>query len=387
MSSIITNQNNLTSTSNSRSEKSKAKKPKTKKSEVAKTDTLDADNVVSSPVEDNTSCAVSNETTSTSTSTDAKCVSVDATVVATADAPVVATADAPNVATADAPNVATADAPVVATADATTPVEVSSPVPNVWQLRQQVKDAAEALEKANKLNAILTAKLNKQSAASRAVAPAAPVTSATPASSPSAAPASTAATAATTDSSDGFTLVQGKHRDNKKPFHKKAESASPTQAPHVSAMSGVALGAKKAYVAKNAYKAPTDEEIARRERRSNAFNLAQDTVVSECIDVFKGKQTDEINTNLQYMTNYRRTLVVKFSSDDVCVEVENEKFVFSRTQFLDNRHFQNKVRGLTDKLVPNAWIRFFPGRDEGTYCIGVQKRKEQSNSNQYAHAT
>ena len=365
MSSIIMNQDNLTSTNNLRSEKSAAKKPKTKKSDViktvtpesnvVKTDTLES-NVVPSLVEDNIDSVVSDETNNNITN----CDSIT-----------------PPVSGDNTNDTADLNADLNADLDAQNNMVAEVPVLNVWQLRQQVKDAAEALDKANKLNADLMAKLNKQSnyvpkvITKNTSAP--PTTPATPA---------TPAILSNSHDSDGFTLVQRKQYV-KKPFQNKVQvegaKKTDTSVNHNSTNSNASsagTGVKKSYVSKPVYKSPSAEDVAYRARKGIAFDIAQNTVIAECIDVFKGKPTDDINTGLQYINNYRRTLIVKYESDDVCVEVENEKFVFSRTQFLENRFFQNKVRDLTNVLVPDAWIRFFPGRDERTFCMGVQKRKE-----------
>jgi hypothetical protein len=353
MSSIIMNQDNLTSTSNLRSEKSAAKKRKTKKSEIVKSVTMESD-VVSSLDENNISSVVSVEPNNTVTN----CDSITAPVSQD-----------------DTNDIADLNA----NTSAQTILVAEAPVLNVWQLRQQVKDAAEALDKANKLNAALMAKLNEQSnyvpkvITKNTSAP--PTTPATPA---------TPAILSNSHDSDGFTLVQRK-QNVKKPFQNKVQvggaKKTDTSVNHNSTNSNAASSAttsasKKSYVSKPVYKSPSAEDIAYRARKGIAFDTAQNTVIAECINVFKGKPTDDINTGLQHIKDYRRTLIVRYDSDDVCVEVEDEKFVFSRTQFLMNRFFQNKVRDLTNELVPDAWIRFFPGRDEGTFCMGVQKRNE-----------
>jgi len=57
------------------------------------------------------------------------------------------------------------------------------------------------------------------------------------------------------------------------------------------------------------------------------------------------------------------------------VEMGDDKFQFSRIQFIEDRTFQYKVRERFDQIIPEAWINFFPGRKEGTYCIGLACRK------------
>ena len=126
----------------------------------------------------------------------------------------------------------------------------------------------------------------------------------------------------------------------------------------------------------------TPEEKLYRECKNKAFEIAQNQVISECTGTLSSKLREEINTGLQYTINYRRTLVVRYDNDSVVAEVEGEKdvegekFEYSRIRFLENKHFQNNVREKFEKLVPLAWVRFFPGRDENTFCIGLQKRRD-----------
>ena len=231
--------------------------------------------------------------------------------------------------------------------------ETNVPVVNIWELRQQVKDAADALEKANKMNHDLSKLINSVS------------------------PVVTTNNSDET-SSDGFKVFSRKKfvkKPYQKTYHKNDQFAvnkttSPTN-------TTLASGPPKTYVAKYANNNKSAQDFAYRESKRKAFKIAQDIVIEECVKLFKGKTADDINTGLQYMTSYKRTVFLKFESDIVCVDVDGEKFEFSRIQFLGNRYFQKNVRDLTDVLIPDAWLRFFPGREEGTYCIGVYKRKEQ----------
>jgi hypothetical protein len=118
------------------------------------------------------------------------------------------------------------------------------------------------------------------------------------------------------------------------------------------------------------------EEKLFREEKTKAFNLAQDTAIKMCVDCCNSKVREEVNSSISYEMNYRRILVMDITEDDIVVDVEGNKHVYSLRRFLENRYFQNNVREEYVKLLPEAWIRFFVGRDEGTFCIGIQKKKE-----------
>ena len=117
------------------------------------------------------------------------------------------------------------------------------------------------------------------------------------------------------------------------------------------------------------------EEKKLREEKTMAFNLAQDAAIKKCVDRCNPKVRDDINGCLSYEVNYKRTLVMDITDDDIVVEVNNNKHVYSLKRFLENRYFQNKLRDEYTSVLPDAWIRLFPGRDEGTFCIGIQRRK------------
>lgn len=117
------------------------------------------------------------------------------------------------------------------------------------------------------------------------------------------------------------------------------------------------------------------EEKKLRDEKTMAFNLAQDTAIKKCVDRCNPKVRDDINGCLSYEVNYRRTLVMDITDDDIVVEVNGNKHVYSLKRFLENRYFQNKLRDEYTSVLPDACIRLFPGRDEGTFCIGIQRRK------------
>jgi hypothetical protein len=342
MSSIIKNQINITSTCNTHTEKS----------DLANTDTCE--NVSISSVDETVNNAAKCDSTDSPKENVDSILSDDAPKCDSTDYPkenvdyILSDDAAPKCDSTDSPKenvdyILSDDAP-----------KCDTPILNVWQLRQQVKDAADALEKATKLNADLMKQLVKQ-------------------------PNTVSHTVSTTEdnsSSDGFQLVNRK-KNAKKSFQNKNDKTT-------SDNTNLSTTSKKTSVENLAYREEMKNGYLHRERKRKAFDLAQGEVINDCIKLIKGKTADNINAKLQYEINYRQTLIVRYSSDDVQVEVDGEKFVFSRTQYLGNRFFQNKVRELTDVLIPDAWIRFFPGRDEGTYCIGVHKRKEQ---NSYKHSS
>jgi acetolactate synthase small subunit len=117
-----------------------------------------------------------------------------------------------------------------------------------------------------------------------------------------------------------------------------------------------------------------EEEETSRLRYAKAFNMAQEQLVNKCVSACSSKARDDINSSITYVVNYRRTFVVDISEDDIVVEVDGETYAFSSVRFMGNFKFQNIVRQRYEKILPDAWINFFPGRDEGTYCIGVQRR-------------
>ena len=120
----------------------------------------------------------------------------------------------------------------------------------------------------------------------------------------------------------------------------------------------------------------TKEEQSIREHKTQAFDKAQSALVDECVKLCPQSIRDDINTSIQYTMGFRKTLVLDITNDDIVVEVDGEKHVYSRLRFLENRYFQNNVRDKFATFLPNAWIRFFPGRTEGSYCMGIQRKHD-----------
>jgi hypothetical protein len=155
--------------------------------------------------------------------------------------------------------------------------------------------------------------------------------------------------------SDGFTLVEKpkKTRKPKKTGKPKDSKSVETKKPQV----------------KNA-------SNGNRKRYQEAFKLAEREVIGEWLKLLSGGKASDINMRLHYQLKYRELLKLSYSSDEVPVDIDGVKFVFSRNQFLENPGFQYKVREKTDVLMPDAWVNFSKGREEGTYCMWIQKRRE-----------
>jgi hypothetical protein len=119
----------------------------------------------------------------------------------------------------------------------------------------------------------------------------------------------------------------------------------------------------------------TPEEKQLIDEKNKVLFLAQDIALKKCVDICNPKIREEINGSISYEMNYRRTLVMDISEDEIVVEVDDKKRVYSLIHFLRNKTFENKLRDEYIKILPDAWIRLSEGRDEGTYCIKIQKRK------------
>ena len=243
-------------------------------------------------------------------------------------------------------------APTSEPSDTEPPVVESKPAVNIWELRKQARAAEEALKKANEAIEKIASEAETTKPVSKPKAKPAPATEPV--------------------ESDGFIKIESK----KKPFGKSA----PKQGKPKTTDSKPASTESKPKSSKPAYKPkePAEDQVASRERKNKALIQAQDQLIAECVAQLHPKARDDINNSMPYIINYRRTLVVKFDSDSVVSEVDGEKFEFSRTRFFENRIFQDKVREKYETLIPMAWIRFFPGRDENTYCMGVMKRRDEA---------
>ncbi len=302
----------------------------------------------------------------------------------TATAPVVEAPAADLTPTVDSTEPTKPDEPADS-ADSTESVEPAEPVApkpvvNVWQVR---KEAAEVLRKAQEALRLAEQAVKVAAVAEKVV---------------ESAPASDVPDVPATD--DEFILVTSKKKSPpKKTYSGQAKpvqshhgqpQAKPVQSHHgqpqakpvqaqgykgkpVQSHHGQAQG----YQGKPKYvKEFTPEQQAAFERKKAAQAKAEQVVIAECLKAIPQAERDNINTGLQYTLNYRKTVVLDISNDDVIVNVEGETYQFSRLHFIENRFFQNKTRDSLSQVLPQAWIRFFPGRYEGTYCMGLQRRHD-----------
>lgn len=275
------------------------------------------------------------------------------------------------------------DATVAQTTDIDTTQEPSTPVPvvNIWKLREQARNAEEALKSAN--DAI--AKISKETEKSKPKAKSAVVST----SECSEVDAVAVPVASSEPENEGWTAVKSaksapsKPKSDKpfvkydKPKYDKTKSFDKSDTTKSDATKSFDKSDKpKTYVKYDKPREPTAEQVASRQRKNTALLVAQDQLIVACLAQIPSKTLERIDTDLNYVKEYRRTQVLKFEDDSVVVEVEGETFEFSRTHFFDNRIFQNKIREKFGTLLPTAWLRFFPGRDENTYCIGISKRRD-----------
>jgi hypothetical protein len=117
------------------------------------------------------------------------------------------------------------------------------------------------------------------------------------------------------------------------------------------------------------------EEEKQRNEKTEAFNQAQNIALKKCVDRCNQKDREKINDCLSYEVNYKRTLVMDITEDEIVISINDNTHVYSLKRFLENRYFQNKLREQYSEIIPAGWISLFPGREEGTHCIGIQKRK------------
>jgi hypothetical protein len=115
--------------------------------------------------------------------------------------------------------------------------------------------------------------------------------------------------------------------------------------------------------------------------KSKAFELAQLQMIEECVSVFKPNIILEIKTNIEFIKNYRKNVYMLITDDDLVIEFEGEKYIFSRKQFLSNKPFQYKVRERFATFLPFVWIRFYTGRIEDTFCFNCMAKVDNPKQN------
>jgi hypothetical protein len=114
----------------------------------------------------------------------------------------------------------------------------------------------------------------------------------------------------------------------------------------------------------------TPEEQAKHENKKQAFSMAQELMSDVCWNACSEKFCASVEENLQYTVGYKATRTLDVTNDDLVVEHNGETYTFSKKRFLEHKTFQYKVRERLKPYMPSAWIRFFQGRDENTFCIG-----------------
>ena len=328
MSTTINSKNNTTSTSNSRSSKKSSKKAPAPKI-VAQSET-----VISTPVKD---VEITVTVTENVIPTPVKDVEVTVTVTENASSTQESTDNIDTNTSASEPE--------------------TKPVINAWKLRAEVRAAEEALKKASE-------ELEK------------PKTKSKPKSEPKLdAPASETATVSeTATASETATVPAAESEGWTKVAHvKKAFSKPKTEKTFVKSDKP-----KEPFIKSYKPKEPSAEQLASRELKNEALLVAQDQLIAACLVQMPSKIMDRINTDLQYIKDYRRIQVFKFEDDFVVAEVNNDKFEFSRTRFFENRIFQHKMREKLQTIMSSAWISFFPGREENTYCISISKYQSKA---------
>ena len=123
------------------------------------------------------------------------------------------------------------------------------------------------------------------------------------------------------------------------------------------------------------YQKVQDQEKPRQpSKKHEAMLEAQDEFISDFLEVIDKKKQEEINTNLKYVIDYRRTLVVSCERDVITIYKDDTSFEFFRSEFfmrfgVPNKTFQHKLREKIKQLIPDAWISFKGGREFGTYCM------------------
>lgn len=98
--------------------------------------------------------------------------------------------------------------------------------------------------------------------------------------------------------------------------------------------------------------------------RNENYEIAQkqfiDSIIDTCSEYF-----DEIQSNIDHVVNYRKTINIDLSDDKI--------LNFSKTKFFENKTFQYKLREELNKNLSSVWIRIFPSKFDSGYCIIFQK--------------
>jgi len=131
---------------------------------------------------------------------------------------------------------------------------------------------------------------------------------------------------------------------------------------------------KKEFIKKEFIKKEfTPEELIIKKEKTEAFIKSQNHAIQLCLNICNKRTQDDINDSIDYEINFKRILILNIPDDEFICEINTNKYTYSLKRFLSNYHFQNKLREEYIKILPKTWIKLFPGRDENTYCISIQK--------------
>ena len=112
------------------------------------------------------------------------------------------------------------------------------------------------------------------------------------------------------------------------------------------------------------------------ETKMEPLKKAQEVLLEECKILCSDELIEKINTQIRYITNFKKTLVLDISDDTIIVSSEGKEYQFSKLRFLENKkHFQQYLREHYKSIFPNTTLQFFKGRDEGTFCIKIIKNQ------------
>ena len=104
-----------------------------------------------------------------------------------------------------------------------------------------------------------------------------------------------------------------------------------------------------------------------------ALELARQSLINDCIGLIPTSQIKTIRSNILHMVKYQKVLEMDISDDNIIVELEGKTFEFSRIKFLKDKSFRYEVREHISKILPEAWISFFEGHRENTFCLCISK--------------
>jgi hypothetical protein len=108
-----------------------------------------------------------------------------------------------------------------------------------------------------------------------------------------------------------------------------------------------------------------------------ALLSAQEQLIGECIGQISRDTCQNVVTNMRHTLNFKKSIWLKFSDDDVVSQVEGTKHTFSRAHFFGNYAFQKELRERFKPLLPGAWIKIFPGGTKHTFCLAVTRARHE----------